>query len=119
DNNDDKKNLTAVKVEKEDSFTTGQKLALALGITGGIILLAVVISQLIKPKKIKNSLGYLLITPPENYLLVDGRYITAAQNTAKNCQVQLYQSLNDLKQLCEKLQIKRLGLEKEYITVEQ
>ena len=67
----------------------------------------------------QSSLGYLLTTQQENYLLVDGRYITAAQNTTKNCQVQLYKDLSDFKQLCEKLQIKRIGLEKEYITVEQ
>jgi hypothetical protein len=51
--------------------------------------------------------------------LVDGRYITAAQNTAKNCQVQLLKSLNDIKHLLEKLQIKRIGFEKEYLTVAQ
>jgi len=37
----------------------------------------------------QSSLGYLLALPLENYLLVDGRYITTAQRTARNCQVQL------------------------------
>lgn len=40
---------------KENSLTTGQKSAIALGIIGGIILLGVVISQVIKPKKKKSK----------------------------------------------------------------
>ena len=67
----------------------------------------------------QSSLGYLLALPLENYLLVDGRYITTAQRTARNCQVQLWRKLTDIKQLFEKLQVKSVGFEKGHITVEQ
>jgi Xaa-Pro aminopeptidase len=36
----------------------------------------------------QSSLGYLLATQEENYLLVDGRYITDAQNIVKDCLIQ-------------------------------
>jgi Xaa-Pro aminopeptidase len=66
-----------------------------------------------------SSLGYLFTTSQENYLFVDGRYFTAAQNLAKNCQVYLWKSVEDIKKFLEKLQIKKIAFEKEYITIAQ
>ncbi len=46
-----------------------------------------------------SSLGYLLVTRKESYLLVDSRYEEAAKNQAKNCKVVPFKRLRDA--LCD------------------
>lgn len=67
-----------------------------------------------------STLGYLLITKKEAKLLVDGRYITEAKNTAKNVTVANFTNIfQSLTEICEKAQITNIGFEADYITYGQ
>ena len=62
--------------------------------------------------------GWMLITQEEAYLLVDSRYIEAAQNQAKGCKVILFtQMLETLRGLVEKHHIQSMIAEQSRVTV--
>lgn len=61
---------------------------------------------------LKASLAFLLITPREAFLLVDGRYIETAQEAAPFCEVTQFKRLDrDLTSLMRKLGLRRIGFE--------
>ena len=62
--------------------------------------------------------GWMLITQEEAYLLMDSRYIEAAQNQAKGCKVVLFtQMLETLRELVEKHHVQSMIAEQSRITV--
>ncbi len=65
-----------------------------------------------------SSAGYIIVTKNKSYLLIDNRYFEAAKQQVLNCEVLLFKSLQDLKDLINKLEIKEVIVEKEYITLE-
>jgi Xaa-Pro aminopeptidase len=69
----------------------------------------------------QSSLGFLFVIEQKKYLLVDSRYITSAQESIKDKQIQvcLWKSWLDIKNFLQKQNVQRLGFEREYITVDQ
>ena len=62
--------------------------------------------------------GWMLITQEEAYLLMDSRYIEAAQNQVKTCKVVLFtQMLQTLRELIEKHDVRSIVAEQSRITV--
>ncbi|MDW2907197.1 aminopeptidase P family protein [Mesomycoplasma ovipneumoniae] len=68
--------------------------------------------------KVSATDGLLFIQKSDSYLFVDGRYIEAAQKNAKNCQVLLITKQN-LEDFLAQKKYHRIGVEAEYLTVEQ
>ncbi|WP_337895877.1 aminopeptidase P family protein [Mesomycoplasma ovipneumoniae] len=68
--------------------------------------------------KVSATDGLLFIQKSDSYLFVDGRYIEAAQKNAKNCQVLLITKQN-LEDFLTQKRYHRIGVEAEYLTVEQ
>ncbi|MHA0261506.1 aminopeptidase P family protein [Mesomycoplasma ovipneumoniae] len=68
--------------------------------------------------KVSATDGLLFIQKSDSYLFVDGRYIEAAQKNAKNCQVLLITKQN-LENFLAQKKYHRIGVEAEYLTVEQ
>lgn len=71
--------------------------------------------------KFPSSMGYILITPSKNYLFVDGRYLTAAQENKflENIDEILTLDQNVWKKIAEILKdakIKKLGFESDWVT---
>ncbi len=65
-----------------------------------------------------SSLGYLLVTKVEAYLLVDSRYAEAAQKQAKNCVVKPFEKLSDtLHEIVKMHNIKSILIEGSAFTV--
>ena len=65
-----------------------------------------------------HSEGYYLVTKNESYLLVDFRYIEAAQKKSSNCKVVMFKKLTeDLLEILKKEGIKDLVFEADSITV--
>lgn len=65
-----------------------------------------------------SSCGYLFITKEVSYLLVDFRYIEAAKNQSKNCEVILFKKLEDtLSNLIKKHNIKYTIFESDSISL--
>jgi Xaa-Pro aminopeptidase len=68
-----------------------------------------------------SSLSFLLVVGQKKYLFVDGRYITDAQKkiTDKQIEVRIWKNWENIKGFCQEKNIRRLGFEKEYVTVSQ
>ena len=67
-----------------------------------------------------SSAGILLATREQCYFLIDFRYIEVAKNTIKNCQVMLLEGdgREQLHRIVEKHQLKKIGIESSYLSVE-
>ncbi|AAV27669.1 aminopeptidase P family protein [Mesomycoplasma hyopneumoniae] len=68
--------------------------------------------------KIAASDGILFIEKDQAFLFVDGRYIEKAEKDAKNCQVFLTTKAN-LEDFFKKKPYQKIGIESEYLTIEQ
>ncbi|AAT75738.1 Xaa-Pro-dipeptidase [Mesoplasma florum L1] len=70
--------------------------------------------------RFKSSLGYLLITKTKSYLLVDGRYITAARNSnniPKDIEIREFSNnlFVQMKEILKEHNVKKLGFESDWV----
>lgn len=66
-----------------------------------------------------SSAGYLIINESNQYFLVDNRYFNAAKVQINNAEVLSFTSIQDLKDLLNKMKIQTLLVEKEYTNLKQ
>ncbi|MDI4567699.1 MAG: aminopeptidase P family protein, partial [Mycoplasma sp.] len=69
--------------------------------------------------KINTTAGFLFITNKEAFLFIDGRYFEMASSQAKNTQVFLLNDNSLIDFANSHTNYKRIGLEKEYLTLEE
>ncbi len=67
---------------------------------------------------LKASAGFLFVEKEEATLLIDSRYIELAEKTAKNVSVILFKK-DELKTFASEREYKRIGVEKEYMTLSE
>lgn len=65
---------------------------------------------------VNTTFGYAIVTKKDVYLVIDARDYECCKNSLTNVKCVLYNSFNDLKALVNKLKIKKLLFENDYVS---